>query len=142
MYFDLLADATHILAFNNKKLVSHAAWVERELRVIGMSPLKSAYIEAVATDSAHQGNGFGSALMNEIPKHLQYFDIAALSPSEPDFYKRNGWEMWQGKLSYRHNGEIHDTPDEDVMVLRLPKTPATLSLSSALETDWRLGDVW
>jgi hypothetical protein len=43
--------------------------------------------------------------------------------------------------TYTTRGRIH-TPEEDVMIHRLPRTPAHLDLAAELETDWRDGDVW
>jgi hypothetical protein len=34
------------------------------------------------------------------------------------------------------------TPDEQVMVLRLPRTPAGLSLDAPLSAEWREGEFW
>ena len=48
-YLRLLSPALHVLAYVDKKLVSHAAWVERELRAEHVGPLRTAYVEAVAT---------------------------------------------------------------------------------------------
>jgi hypothetical protein len=140
----LLGRAVHLLAYADDTLVSHAAWVERELRTPSVPyPLRAAYIEAVATPVALQGKGFGVATMKAIPPYLTTFDIGALSPSEPGFYARLGWEMWRGELSYVHEGSWVQTPDdEDVMVLRLPRTPSSLDLDAPLQTDWRPGDVW
>lgn len=142
-YFTLLREATHVLAFKDGQLVSHGAWVRRELRYGSRrQPLSCAYIEAVATPVRLQRQGLGTLLIRAIPPLLQGFDIAALSPSEPGFYARCGWEMWRGPLFYVKNGQRFSTPDEDVMIYRLPGTPTDLDLQDELETDWREGDVW
>jgi GNAT superfamily N-acetyltransferase len=140
---DLLRDATHVLALLNGEIVAHAAWVPRELRV-GKSrrPLRCAYVEAVATGARLQRQGLGTQVLKAIPAHLERFEIAALSPSEPDFYARCGWQMWQGPLFHVEHGRRVASLDEQVMVLRLPKTPLAIDLDHELETDWRPGDVW
>ena len=142
-YFDLLAPAVHLLARVDGKLVAHAAWVARELRADNLErPLRAAYVEAVAVPSALQGRGYGSKVLAAVPRLLGDYDIAALSPSEAPFYGRLGWELWQGPLACRHGTDEVATPDEEVMVLRLPRTPDTLDVSARLSTDWRPGDVW
>jgi GNAT superfamily N-acetyltransferase len=139
----LLADATHVLATMDGELVAHAAWVRRELRVgTARRPLSCAYVEAVATTVRLQRRGLGTAVLRAIPALVSDFDIAALSPSEPAFYARSGWALWQGPLFHLQDGQRHRSDDEQVMVLRLPRTPAWLDLRDDLETDWREGDVW
>lgn len=142
-YFRLLERATHVLAMESDKLVAHGAWVSREVRVgRTCKPLHCAYIEAIATPARLQGRGLGTLVLKSIPPLILDFDIAALSPSEPEFYARSGWEMWQGPLSYTQEGQRIKTPDEQVMIYRLPRTPSDVSLEQELETDWREGDVW
>ncbi len=142
-YFALLQGATHVLAIKDGQLVSHGAWVRRELRYGSRRrPLSCAYVEAVATPVHLQRQGFGTLVIQAIPPLLQGYDIAALSPSEPGFYARSGWEMWRGPLFFMKDGQRFSTPDEDVMIYRLPGTPADLDLQDELETDWRQGDVW
>ena len=142
-YLDLLSEAVHVLLRVEGSLVAHAAWVERQLRVANLAqPLSAAYIEAVAVPAALQGRGYGREVLAAVPPLLDEFDIAALSPSEVPFYARLGWELWQGPLSYRQAAAEIATPDEDVMILRLARTPGGLDVSAGLSTDWRLGDVW
>lgn len=142
-YLDLLEGATHVLARVDGELVSHAAFVPRTLRVgETQTPLHSAYIEAVATRVRWQRLGYGTAVMRAIPPLLGAFDIAALSPSDASFYARLGWESWRGPRRYLKDGVRVETPEEDVMVLRLGRTPLTIGLEDALEIDWRPGEVW
>ncbi|UTH76004.1 GNAT family N-acetyltransferase [Chromobacterium sp. IIBBL 290-4] len=142
-YLDLLAEATHLLAETDGELVSHAAWLPRELRTEGLAPLRAAYVEAVATAPDRKGKGYGRAVLSAIPAILgNDYDIAALSPSEPDYYARLGWELWLGDLSYQATEGKVATPEEDVMIYRLLKTPNNLDISAPLETDWRQGEVW
>lgn len=142
-YFQLLSPAVHALGRSNGTLVAHLAWVERELRVAGLGPLRSAYIEAVATLPEHRRRGYASTLLTHIPAWVHEFDLAALSPSDDRFYARLGWELWQGPLSYlAPNGEEIDTPQEQAMIYRLPRTPASLDLHAKLTTHWRAIEVW
>lgn len=141
--FRLLGGATHVLVMASGRLVAHAAWVRRQLRWgDSRRPLSCAYLEAVATPVALQRRGLGTLVLGAIPPLLKSFDLAALSPSEPDFYARSGWEMWQGNLFYAHQGKRIRCEDEQVMIHRLPRTPAALDLRDELEADWREGDIW
>ena len=115
----------------------------RELRADNLRhPLRAAYVEAVAVPATLQGRGYGSRVLAAVPPLLGEFDIGALSPSEVPFYRRLGWEPWRGPLAYRQGAAEVATPDEEVMILRLPRTPDTLDLSARLVTDWWPGDVW
>jgi predicted acetyltransferase len=140
-YLDLLAGAVHVLLRDQTQLVAHAAWIEREL-VAGGTPLKTAFIEAVAVSPACQRQGFGSKIMSALPPLLSGFDLAALSPSEEAFYRRLGWETWEGPLSYKLGSKQIDTPDECVMIYRLPQTPRDLAVTSGLMANWREGEIW
>jgi len=100
-------------------------------------------VEAVTTLPERQGRGYASALLARIPSLVGDFDLAALSPSDAAFYRRLGWEMWEGPLSYAApSGAEIPTPEEQVMIYRLPRTPATLDLRAGLSTDWRPLEVW
>lgn len=133
-------DPTHVLGFLGDELVSHALWVPRELRH-GPRRLRTAYVEAVATIPRLQGRGFASAVLRALGGHITGFDLGALSPSDPRYYERLGWESWRGPLSqYDGQGE-QPTPGEEAMVLRLPRTPP-LDLDGALAAPWRPGDIW
>ena len=52
---DSFEGATHVLAYHDRQLVSHALWISRTLIYQGI-PLHSAYVEAVATEPRYQGN--------------------------------------------------------------------------------------
>lgn len=139
--FEALPGAVHVLGYHGGLLVSHAAWVTRWLQPAGLPPLRTAYVEAVATHPAHQGKGYASAVMRHLASQLDDYDLAGLSPSDPAFYARFGWELWRGPLAIRTDGGLLQTPDEQVMVLRLPRTPA-LDLAAALTAEWRPGELW
>jgi len=142
-YFRLLSGATHVLAIESSRIVSHAAWLPRLLRVGRMRlPLSCAYVEAVATPIALQRKGLGTLVLRAIPPLLDGYDVAALSPSNPAFYMRAGWEMCAGRLFYLEGDRRFACEREEVMIHRLPRTPASLDLSADLECDWREGDVW
>ena len=142
-YFEDIGHGVHFIGRRGTDVVSHAMWVERKLYPQGLAPLRSAYVELVATRVAEQGKRFATAVMERLADELRPFDIGALSPAVPRFYERLGWEMWRGPLFVR-GGDVltRNTPDEFVMVLRTPNTPAELDLHAPLAVDWRRGEVW
>jgi aminoglycoside 2'-N-acetyltransferase I len=139
--FTSLSGSTHVLAFRHRELVSHAAWVTRWLQPAGYPLLRTAYVEAVATAPAHQGKGYASAVMRHLAANIQTFDLGGLSPSDPAFYARFGWELWRGPLAIRQTNRLLATPDGTVMILRLPQTPP-LALDLPMTAEWRLGELW
>jgi aminoglycoside 2'-N-acetyltransferase I len=141
-FFAAFPGSTHVLAYDQGELVSHAAWVTRWLQPADYPPLRTAYVEAVATAPAHQGKGFASATMRHLASHIQDFELGGLSPSDPVFYARFGWESWCGPLAIRTEQSLLDTPNEgQLMILRLPRTPP-LNLDAPMSAEWRKGELW
>jgi len=136
----LFAGATHVLGYLGDELVSHALWIPRTLTYNGM-PLRCAYVEAVATEPRHQGHGYASAVLRALAAEISDYDLGALSPAEPVFYTRLGWEKWCGPLAVFTLEGMIPTPDEDLMILRLPNTPP-LDLYGTMVAPWRAGEIW
>lgn len=109
----------------------------------GTNPiLRTAYIEAVATEVNYRNRGFATSIMKHLVGEIQDYELAALSPFNIEFYRRLGWELWQGPLSIRTNDNFLASPeDEEVMIFRLPKTPP-LDLNAPLSAEWRDGELW
>ena len=102
-------------------------------------------LSAVQYADGEQGRGYASAVLRTVAAQIALdgapYDVGALSPSDPAFYARLGWELWGGPLSVRlPEGDIA-TPDEEIMVLRLKATD-DLDVTQPLATNWREGDVW
>ena len=136
-------DATHVLLIDaHDRLVSHALWIER-LLIHGTGCLRTAYVELIATDPDRQGRGHASTVMRAVSSAIASFDIGALSPSDPVFYARFGWEPWRGPLFEQcQNGETVPSPaTEAVMVLQQPGRPQ-LDLGRPLTAPWRPGEIW
>ncbi len=131
----------HVLGWIGDEPVSHGAWVTRGLQPAGMAPLRTAYIEAVATAEPWRGRGFAAQIMQRIAAEIQDYQLAALSPFAAGYYAQLGWQLWQGPLFVRVDGTLEPTPDEAVMILRLPQTPP-LDLTAALSVEWREGEIW
>jgi aminoglycoside 2'-N-acetyltransferase I len=134
---------THVVLDVQGEIVAHASVVEREIHADGRA-LRTGYVEAVATDPARQGEGFGTIVMTEITALIRDgFDLGALGTGAQHFYERLGWRVWRGPTSVRAPGGDRRTPLDDgfVMVLRTPTTPA-LDDTAAISCDWRPGDAW
>jgi aminoglycoside 2'-N-acetyltransferase I len=145
--FELLPDSVHVLAWDERgALVSHAEFVPRSLQTGDLPILRTAYVEAVATAPHAQRTGLATAVLQRLSDAVAAdarWDLAALSPSDAGFYARRGWELWQGPLAIRFDGRIEPTPpDEQVMIRRLPRTPASLVTTSLLTAEWREGELW
>jgi aminoglycoside 2'-N-acetyltransferase I len=140
--FSTFKDATHVLGFLGTLIVSHALWVTRWLQV-GTNPvMRTAYIEAAATEKAYRTRGFAATVMNRVAEEIQDFELGALSPFSVAYYERLGWELWRGPLFIRTGEGLMRTPrDGDVMILRLPNTPV-LDLYAPLSAEWREGELW
>jgi aminoglycoside 2'-N-acetyltransferase I len=141
--FRTFADPVHVLAVANGAVVSHALWITRWLAPARRAPLRTAYVEAVATDPARQRRGFASVVLERLVREVADFELVALCPSDEGrpLYTRLGWETWTGPLSIRHGSTCIDTADESIMIHRLPLTPP-LRLSDPMSAEWRPGEVW
>jgi aminoglycoside 2'-N-acetyltransferase I len=132
----------HFMAVEGGRVVGHAAVVERDIRVAGR-PIRTGYVEAVATAVDRQRSGIGTAIMAAVAEHLAGFELGALGTGEHAFYERLGWVTWLGPSSVRAEDGERPTPDEDgyIMVLRTPLTPQ-LDPRLPISCEWRPGDVW
>jgi aminoglycoside 2'-N-acetyltransferase I len=140
--FSAFADSTHVLGYLDGMLVSHALWVTRWLRADEGPLWRTAYVEAVATEKAFRGLGFATAIMKRVEEEIQGYELGGLSPFSVAYYERLGWEQWRGPLYIRTGaGLVPTTGDEQVMILRLPKTPA-LTIDVSLSAEWREGELW
>lgn len=139
--FDLLPGSTHVLARLDGRLVGHACWVTRWLQPGELAPLRTAYVEAVATDPAHQGRGIGGSVMRLLAEEIRGYDVGALSPAVHPFYERLGWEHWRGPTAIRTEEGLLSTPDDEIMILRTTRTPP-LDLDAPISAEWREGELW
>ena len=145
--FELLPGSVHVMARDEDgALISHAAFVERWLQPRGHPLLRTASVEAVATAPAAQRRGLATAVLRRLTDAVAAepaWQLAALSPSDAGFYARRGWELWRGPLAIRRDGAIDPSPgDEQVMIRRLARTPATLDPRVLLTAEWREGELW
>jgi aminoglycoside 2'-N-acetyltransferase I len=133
----------HVLVEDGGEIVSHGSVVERTLEIAGQ-PVRTGYVEAVATWPRHQRRGYATRVMREIGDIIRTdFELGALGTGVPTFYERLGWEVWRGPSGVRTPRGVEKTPDDDggIMILRTLTSPP-LDLSAPIVCEWREGDVW
>lgn len=142
-YYDALEEPMHVLATIDGTLVSHAMWVTRWLAAGTRAPMRTAYVELVATEPARQRRGYASAVMRHLMAAIQDYELAALGPSDAgtSLYEQLGWQRWRGPLFIRHGDALVATPDELVMIHPVSATSA-MDLDDALSAEWREGELW
>ncbi len=149
--FSAYAADLHVLVRYGPTLTGHGMIVTRWLQV-GRGPLlRTAYVELVATLADHRNRGIGAGVMRKLAEQaaLDEYDLAALCPADTGLYGHLGWEYWAGPLFIRqgpeppaHSTALVPTPEERVMILRLPRTPP-LDLTQSLSAEWRPGgELW
>jgi len=141
--FRSLDAGVHVLVRDDGRLVSHAMWVTRWLQVDGDPLLRTAYVEAVATDPKYRNLGLASRVMRRLVAEIPpEFDLAALSPATIPLYERLGWRAWVGPLCVRmRDGSVVETPEEVVMVYEL-EGRTRVDVRRPLSIEWRPGEVW
>ena len=139
--FRTFSDVTHVIGWWGPVMVSHAMWVTRWLQPSNQPPLRTAYVEMVATEPQFQGRGFASAVMRRLASAIHDFEMGGLCPAEPMLYTKLGWVFWQGPLFIRTKESLISTPEIQVMILPLPKT-LLLDLTLPLSAEWREGELW
>jgi aminoglycoside 2'-N-acetyltransferase I len=142
-YLNALPNPTHVIGSVGGVIVSHAMWVTRAIQAGDGPPLRTAYVELVATEPAQQRRGYAAAVMRRLAASVAEFDLAALCPSDAGaaLYPALGWQYWRGPLFIRGPQALLATPDERVMILELPLTPH-LDLDAPLSAEWREGELW
>lgn len=133
----------HFLAEVEGEIVAHASVVEREIHVDGQ-PLRTGYVEAVATTPRHQGKGVGTQVMRDVGSYIRgRFQLGVLGTGRHGFYERLGWRTWRGPSSVRTTDGLRATPDDDGYILVLSTTSSpSLDLEDPISCEWRPGDVW
>jgi aminoglycoside 2'-N-acetyltransferase I len=133
----------HVILDDDRGVIAHAAIVERRLHV-GERPVRTGYIEAVATDPTRQGRGYGTRLMVDVDDYVRRrFEMGALGTGAHHFYERLGWRTWRGPTFVRAPDGLIRTDEDDgyILVLETPTSPV-LDLTAPISCEWRPGDVW
>ena len=141
----------HALARVGRALVGHGMIVTRWLQAGDGPLLRTAYVELVATAEGYRNLGIGAGIMGLLAERADVngYDLAALCPADTGLYGHLAWEYWQGPLFIRpekkpttDRAALISTPEERVMILRLPGTPP-LDLTESLSAEWRDGgELW
>lgn len=134
---------THFVLDLDGEIATHSAVVERELW-IRERPVRTGYIEAVATDPGHQGRGFRSLVMEAVTDHVrESFDLGALGTGRLSFHQRLGWEAWTGPAYVRDPGGLIRTPEDEgyILVLRTRSSPS-FDGTEPLSCLSRVGEPW
>jgi aminoglycoside 2'-N-acetyltransferase I len=134
----------HALGYHGSEFVSHAVATTRWLQPAGRPPLKTAFVDAVATLPSYEGLGYASAVMRHLAEDVGGdFTIGCLETERDGFYRRLGWELWRGPLAGRRaDGSLVPTPDQTgIMVLRLTNTPE-LDLDAMLTIECQPTRIW
>ncbi len=153
--FDAYTADDHVVARRGDTPVSHAMTVTRWLQAGNGPLLRTAYVELVATAPEFQGRGLATAVMERLGRSIAEagYALGGLCPADTQLYGRLGWEYWQGPLFIRPPkpqepeqepppSALIPTPEERVMILRLPHTPP-LDLTQPLSAEWRGGgELW
>lgn len=132
-----------MVVFDDETAVAHAAVVPRTIQVVDRS-VSTGYVEAVATHPMRRRKGLGAMVMTEVADLLHsHFEMGALSTGRQDFYRRLGWERWQGPTYVRVGSELIRTVEEDegVMVLRFGPSRG-VDLTAPISCEGRPGDDW
>ena len=94
--------------------------------------LRTAYVELVATAEDYRKQGIGGGITRKLAEKAagEGYNPAALCPADAGLYGHLGWEYWPGPLSIRMVKEpaigstaLIPSPEERVMIPRLPRTP-------------------
>lgn len=138
----VLSGALHFLAYRDTELVSHAMVTTRWLQYETQPLMKTAYVDAVATLPAYQGQGYGSAVMRLLASEMEDYTVACLETDKIGFYERLGWQVWRGALAGRSEQGLVPTPQQTgIMVLTLPQTPP-LDFDAGLTIECQSERIW
>jgi aminoglycoside 2'-N-acetyltransferase I len=125
------------------EIVGYASVAERKLRIDGR-PLRTGYVEAVATLPSWRRRGVGTRLMRIVGHFIdETFELGALGTGVHAFYEPLGWRTWAGESSIRTPSGLRRTPDEDGYIMVLPtRSSPRLDFTAPIDCDERSGDGW
>src|SRR5262249_36146468 len=108
----------------------------------GLPELRTAFVDAVSTLPAYEGQGCGSAVMRRLASEIPDYEIGCLQTDIPGFYERLGGPLWPGPLARRGEGGLIPAPHpRGVMVLPLPSSPP-LGLDGLLTIEVQPERIW
>ena len=106
----------------------------------GGDEASAGYIEDVATDPLHLGEGLASAAIRAAEEHACAIglDILGLATAIAPFYERLGWRTWQGGHTFQVVDFGLSYPDEPLMLLPLNEAGTRLAANAGQMLSWRL----
>ena len=133
----------HFIVLDGGRMLSHGSVVPRVLELDGR-PLRSGYVEAVATLPECQGRGLGTVVVRDITRFIdETYELGALNTGVAPFYERLGWQRWPARTGVRTERDVRLTPDEDGNVfVRYPGNAPEVPADSLLTCEWRPGEAW
>ena len=135
-------EGLHVLGYIGDQLAGHAVVTTRWLQFEHGLLLRTAYVDAVATEPTYQRLGVGSAVLRALAEAIGDYDIACLETDRESFYDRLGWEEWRGPTAGRSDEGLVPTPQQTgIMILRLPRTPE-LALDGLLTIECQGVRIW
>jgi predicted N-acetyltransferase YhbS len=136
-------EAFHFVAESGGYLAAHVSlWAQRFL--FEGEYLNGGYIEDVATDPLHLGQGLATAAMQAATGHAKALklDLLGLATGIGPFYERLGWRTWQGSHLF---SVIHlEYPDEPLMLLPLTAAGERFAATTGGMRSrrlWRFGEI-
>jgi aminoglycoside 2'-N-acetyltransferase I len=133
----------HFAVVDDGRLLAHAAVVPRWVDVGGRA-YRTGYVENVATAAQARGSGLATLAMSAANTWItDAYEFGALVTGSHGFYRRLGWESWEGATFVRRGADRVPSPDEDdaLMVLRFGAS-ADVDLRADIACDERPGDDW
>jgi len=136
-------EAFHFVAEVDGYFATHVSlWAQRFL--FDGEYLGGGYIEDVATDPLHLGEGLATASMRAATDHARAMglDIIGLATGIGAFYERLGWRTWEGSHLF---SVIHlEYPDEPLMLLPLTAAGERFAANAGAMRSrrlWRFGEI-
>ena len=129
----------HFLAFADGYAASHVAMFAQHFQ-FGELQAAAGYIEDVATDPLHLGEGLASEAMRRAETRARELglDILGLATGIHEFYERLGWATWNGGHTFQVPDFGLSYPDEPLMLLPLNERGRQLARNAGQMLSWRL----
>lgn len=136
-------EAIHLVAEAKGYFAAHVSlWAQRFL--FEGEYLNGGYIEDVAADPLHLGDGLATAAMHAATQHARALglDLLGLATGIIPFYERLGWRTWEGTHLF---SVIHlEYADEPLMLLALTRAGETFAANTGAMRSrrlWRFGEI-
>ena len=132
-------EALHFVAPRAGYLASHVSLWSQYFVFEGLE-LRGGYIEDVATDPLHLGEGLAQAGMLRAARHAREFglEVLGLATGLIGYYERLGWLPWEGGHTFHVAGRGAAYPDRPLMLLPLSEAGIALARRRGEMRSWRM----